>query len=175
VTPPDLTPSQQAMMRTLADHAKAETADRDLDATLATMTETPYLFLAPTLSGGEGSEGVRDFYRGLMRQLPQDFKLTPVTRTIGSDRVVTEYILTFTHNVAMDWLLPGLAPTGKRVETPMIIIFTFQGEKLESERLYWDQASMLMQLGVLEPGALPITGTQSAQKLHQLTKGGVEV
>ena len=168
MTPPDLTPSQQAMMRTLADHGKAEIADRDLDATLATMTEPPYIFLAPTLSGGEGREGVRDFYRGLMGQLPHDFKLAPITRTIGSDRVVTEYILTFTHNVAMDWLLPGIAPTGKRVETPMIIIFTCKGDKLESERLYWDQASMLMQLGLLEPGGLPITGTQSVQKLQQL-------
>ena len=100
--------------------------------------------------------------------VPQDFKLAPVTRTIGSDRVVTEYMLTFTHNVAMDWLLPGIAPTGKRVETPMIIIFTCKEDKLEGERLYWDQASMLMQLGLLEPGGLPITGTQSVQKLQQL-------
>jgi carboxymethylenebutenolidase len=72
----------------------------------------------------------------------------------------------------MDWLLPGIAPTGKQVAIPLIIIFTFQGEKVESERLYWDQASMLMQLGVLDPGGLPITGTQSVQKLQQLTKMG---
>ena len=68
--------------------------------------------------------------------------------------------------------MPDIAPTGKQVAIPLIIIFTFQGEKVESERLYWDQASMLMQLGVLDPGGLPITGTQSVQKLQQLTKMG---
>ena len=115
---------------------------------------------------------MRDFYKGLMGQLPQDFQVTPVTRTIGSNRIVRELILTFTHSVAMDWLLPGIAPTGKRVEIPLIIIFTFKGEKVEGERLYWDQASMLMQLGLLDPAGLPITGTQSVQKLQQLTKAG---
>src|SRR5262245_3945163 len=75
-------------------------------------------------------------------------------------------------SVAMDWLVPGIAPTGKWVEIPLIIIFTFQGEKVASERLYWDQASMLMQLGVLDPGGLPISGTHSVQKLRQLTKAG---
>jgi carboxymethylenebutenolidase len=172
MVPCDPTPSQQAMVQTLEKHGKAEFQDLDLDATLATMTEHPSLFFVPTLAGGSGREGVRDFYKGLMGQLPQDFQVTPVTDTIGSNRIVRELILTFTHSVAMDWLLPGIAPTGKRVEIPLIIIFTFQGEKVESERLYWDQASMLMQLGVLDPGGLPITGTQSVQKLQQLTKAG---
>ena len=114
--------------------------------------------------------GVRAFYRRLMQQLPKDFKLTPITRTIGNDRVATEFILTFTHDVAIDWLLPGLAPTGRRVETPMVIIFTFKDDKLESERLYWDQASMLMQLELLKPDGLPIVGTQNVKKLQELMK-----
>ena len=168
----DLTPSQQAIVKTLEAHGKAEFQDLDLDATLATMTEHPSLFFVPTLAGGNGREEVRDFYKGLMGQLPQDFQVTPVTRTIGSNRIVRELILTFTHSVTMDWLLPGIAPTGKRVEIPLIIIFTFKGEKVEGERLYWDQASMLMQLGLLDPAGLPITGTQSVQKLQQLTKAG---
>ena len=170
--PRDLTPSQRAMVQTREAHGKAEFQDLDLDATLATMTEHPYLFFVPTLAGGEGRTGVREFYRGMMGQLPPDFQVMPVTDTIGSNRIVRELILTFTHSVAMDWLLPGLAPTGKRVEIPLIIIFTFQGEKVASDRMYWDQASMLMQLGVLDPGGLPITGTQSVQKLRQLTKAG---
>src|SRR5262252_7947922 len=109
------------MMKTLADHGRAEVVDLDLDATLATMTGNPYIFPAPTLSGGEGVVAVREFYRRLMEQLPQDFKLTPITRTIGNDRMATEYILTFTHDVTVDWLLPSLAPTGRRVETPMVV------------------------------------------------------
>jgi carboxymethylenebutenolidase len=166
----DLTPSQQAMVKTLAEHGKAEFHDRDLEATLATMTEHPYLFFVPTLAGGEGRAGVRDFYRGMMGQLPPDFQVTPVTDTVGRNRIVRELLVTFTHSVAMDWLVPGIAPTGKRVEMPLILIFTFHGEKVASERLYWDQASLLMQLGVLDPGSLPITGMQSVQKLLQLTK-----
>src|SRR5262245_15197647 len=100
------------------------------------MTGNPYILPTPTLSGGEGVAGVREFYSRLMEQLPKDFKLTPITRIIGNDQVATEYTLTFTHDVAIDWLLPGLAPTGQRVETLMVIIFTFKGDKLESERLY---------------------------------------
>jgi carboxymethylenebutenolidase len=98
--------------------------------------------------------------------------VTPVTDTVGSNRIVRELILSFTHSVAMDWLVPGVAPTGKRVEIPLIIIFTFRGEKVASERLYWDQASLLLQLGVLDPSSLPITGAHSVQKLQQLTKAG---
>ena len=165
---PDLTPAQQTLMKTLADHGKAELVDLDVDATLATMTGNPYIFPTPTLSGREGVVGVREFYRRLMEQLPQDFKLAPITRTIGNDRIATEYILTFTHDVTIDWLLPGLAPTGRRVETPMVVIFTFKNDKLESERLYWDQASMLMQLGLLKPDVLPIVGSQNVKKLQEL-------
>src|SRR5262249_41810993 len=111
-------------MKILADHGRAELVDLDLDATLATMTGNPYIFATPTLAGGDGVAGVREFYRRLMKQLPKDFKLTAITRTIGDDRMATEYILSFTHDMAIDWLLPGLAPTGRRVETPMVIIFT---------------------------------------------------
>src|SRR5215475_5376562 len=127
MVPRDLTPSQRAMVQTRDAHGKAEFHDLDLDATLATMTEHPYLFFVPTLAGGEGREGVRDFYRGMMAQLPPDFQVTPVTDTIGSNRIVRELILTFTHSMTMNWLLPDLAPTGKWVEIPLIIIFTFHG------------------------------------------------
>ena len=167
---PDLTPAQEAMVKTLADHGRAEVVDRDLAATLATMTGNPYIFPAPTLSGAEGVVGVREFYRRLMEQLPKDFKLTLITQTIGNDRIAREFILTFTHDVAIDWLLPGLAPTGRRVETPMVIIFTFKDDTLESERLYWDQASMLMQLGLLKPEGLPIVGIQNVKKLQELMR-----
>ena len=164
------TRDHQTMLAAWQRHTHAEFVLRDADAALATMTENPYIFATPTLSGAEGVVGVREFYRRLMEQLPQDFKLTPITRTIGNDRIATEYILTFTHDVAIDWLLPGLAPTGRRVETPMVIIFTFKDDKLESERLYWDQASMLMQLGLLKPDGLPIVGTQNVKKLQELMK-----
>jgi carboxymethylenebutenolidase len=107
MVPRALTPSQQAMVQTLEAHGKAEFQDLDLDATLATMTEHPSLFFVPTLAGGNGREGVREFYKGTMAQLPQDFQVTPVTLTIGRNRIVRELILTFTHSVAMDSAIPA--------------------------------------------------------------------
>src|SRR5262245_19133510 len=98
MTEPVFTPAQQAMMKTIADHGQAEITDRDLDATLATMTESPYLFCSPTLAEAEGRDAVRAFYTKLMAQLPKDLKFTAVARTIGADRVVSELILTFTHD-----------------------------------------------------------------------------
>jgi len=168
MTEPDLTPSQQAMMKTLADHAEAEIIDRDLDAALATMTKNPYLFVSPTLAGAEGRDAVRDFYGHLMTQLPKDLKFTLVTRTIGTDRIVSELILTFTHDVAIDWLLPGIPPTAKQVELPIIVIYAFKGDKIDGERLYWDHASLLTQVGLLGAGDLPIT-TASVRRLRELS------
>ena len=171
---PALTPSQQAMMKTLADHGKAEIIDRDLDVTLATMTENPYLFVSPTLAGAEGRDAVREFYKNLMTQLPKDLKFTALTRTIGTDRIVSELILSFTHDVTIDWLLPGIPPTGRQVELPVIVICTFKGDKLDGERLYWDHASLLAQIGLLGAGGFPITTTaitttESVRRVRELS------
>src|SRR5262249_44423905 len=107
------------------------------------------IFISPTLAGAEGRDGVREFYTCLMMQIPKDLTFTPVTRTISTNRIVTEYVVSFTHDVTIDWLLPRIPPTGKQVEIPVIVIYTFKGNKLDSEHLYWDQASVLMQIGVL--------------------------
>ena len=168
MTEPVLTPSQQAMMKTLTDHGKAEIIDGDLDATLATMTENPYLFVSATLASAEGRDAVRDFYKHLMTQLPNDLKFTAVTRTIGTDRIVSELILTFTHDVAIDWLLPGIPPTGKQVELPVIVLYTFKGDKIDGERLYWDHASLLAQVGLLGAGGLRVA-TESVRRIRELS------
>ena len=65
----------------------------------------------------------------------------------------------------MDWMLPGLAPTGKRIEVPLIAIVRFREGKLAHEHIYWDQASVLVQLGLLDAGALPVAGVESARKV----------
>ena len=170
-----LTPSQQAMLKVLGEHAKAELTDMDLDATMATMAENPYIILVASATGGDDHQGVREFYRGMMAgQLPQDLKMTSISTTIGSAQLVSEFILSFTHDVAMDWLLPGVPPTGKRVEVPMVVAFSFRDGNLASERIYCDQASMLVQIGVLDPGDLPIAGLEGVRKLRQLTGIGQE-
>ena len=89
----------------------------------------------------------------------------PISRTIGSDRLVDEMIVRFTHSIEMDWMLPGIAPTGKRVECATVAIVQFRDGKLFNEHIYWDQASVLVQLGLLDPSTLPIAGVETARKV----------
>jgi carboxymethylenebutenolidase len=96
--------------------------------------------------------------------MPPDMELTPLSRTIGTDQLVDEMVVKFTHTVRIDWMLPGIAPTGKRVEVPVVAIVRFRDGKLAHEHIYWDQASVLVQLGLLDPGTLPVVGIDSARK-----------
>lgn len=152
----------------LENHRKAELEARDVDGTLATMTESPYLFFIGTLTGGRGVEAVRKFYTTMLGQLPRDMRWIPISRTVGDNQVVIESILSFTHDIAVDWLLPGISPTGKMVEIPMAIVFTFEAGKLKSERVYWDLASTLVQLGLLNAPNLPLSGPEAARTLRSL-------
>ena len=94
-----------------------------------------------------------------------DTKLIPISRTVGSDRVVDELLFSFTHNTEIDWMLPGVAPTGKYVEIPLVAIVCFRGNKLYHEHIYWDQASVLVQIGLLKGDSLPVAGIETAKKL----------
>ena len=75
-----------------------------------------------------------------------------------------EMLFCFTHDIEIDWMLPGIAPTGKYVEIPLVAIICFRGDKLYNEHIYWDQASVLVQIGVLDPEGLPVAGAQTARK-----------
>ncbi|MEG4281317.1 ester cyclase [Microcoleus sp. MON1_C1] len=109
---------------------------------------------------------MREFYsKYLISQMPPDMELTPISRTIGTNQLVDEMVAKFTHTIQMDWMLPGIAPTGKRVEVPVVAIIRFRGGKLAHEHIYWDQASVLVQLGMLDPGTLPVVGVDSARKV----------
>lgn len=165
------TACEQAMLDLIEAHRVAELEKRDVDATLATMADSPYIYFAPTLSGGDDEKGVRTFYTTMLGQLPNDMKWIPISRTIGDDKIVLESILTFTHDIQVDWLLPGIAPTGKALEIPMVLIFSFENNKIKSERIYWDLASTLKQMGLLQSDTLPIVGVESAKKLQELIGG----
>ena len=146
-------------------HVDQEFKDRDADATIATMTLDAYVNHVPTLTGGYGVEQLHRFYKyHFISRLPPDTKVVPISRTIGSDRVVDELIFCFTHDCEIDFLVPGVAPTGKYAEVPTVVVIEFRGDKLYNEHIYWDQASMLAQLGVLDPKGLPIAGIESARK-----------
>ena len=164
--PTGITHYQQALSDAWDEHLRHEFASRDVDATISTMGEQPRVNHIPVMTGGEGREQLRDFYgRYFLRQLPPDITITPVSRTIGQDRVVDELNVTFTHSLTMTWMLPGIAPTQKRVEVALVVVAQFEAGKLAHEHLYWDQASVLVQLGLLDPKVLPVLGAQSPRSV----------
>lgn len=161
-----LSAEQEAMVALFQKHVDAELAG-DLDTTMATMTDNPHLNHVPSMAGGVGREGVRAFYRDHLvgKFFPPDLTMTVVSRTVGQDQVVDELALSFTHTAMMDWLLPGVAPTGKRVEMVVAVIVGFKGGKISHEHIYWDQASVLVQVGLLDPTGLPVGGAEIARKV----------
>lgn len=147
-------------------HVGFEFQTRDVDATMDSMVAEPYVYVVPTMTGGFGHEELYHFYKHhFIFQSPDDIHGIPISRTVGADRIVDEHILCFTHNRVMDWILPGVAPTGKYVEIPLIAIVSFRGGKLYNEHIYWDQASVLAQVGLLDPTNLPIVGAECSKKL----------
>ena len=147
-------------------HIAREFADFDVDATMETMVAEPYVHCVPIMIGGFGSQGVRRFYREhFINQIPKDAKVTPISRTVGKDQVVDEFILSFTHDTQWDYLLPGIAPTGKRVELPHVLVMKFENGKVAHEHVWWDQATLLVQVGLLDPGKLPIVVIEQARTL----------
>ena len=147
-------------------HTELEFGERDAEETMATMVAEPYVNHIPTMTGGVGYRDLLRFYANhFIPKTPQDTKLIPISRTIGADRIVDEMLFSFTHDIEIDWMLPGVAPTGKYVEVPLIAIVRFRGDKLYNEHIYWDQASVLVQIGLLDPALLPVAGVATAKKL----------
>ncbi len=148
------------------EHCRCEFETRDAKATMATMVPQPYVNHIPTMTGGVGHEQLLRFYaHHFIPVNPPDFRLIPVSRTVGADTLVDEFVVHFTHTTLMDWLLPGVPPTGRRVEIPTVAIVKFEGDKVAHEHIYWDQASVLVQVGLLEPRGLPVAGADTAHKL----------
>ncbi|MFN4260375.1 MAG: dienelactone hydrolase family protein [Gemmataceae bacterium] len=147
-------------------HCEMEFTVRDAEETMKTMVAQPYVNHIPTMTGGVGFEELHRFYKNhFIPKLPKDTKLIPISRTIGVDRVVDELLFCFTHDTEIDFLLPGVPPTGKYVEIPLVAIVCFRGGKLYHEHIYWDQATALVQIGLLDPKGLPVAGHECARKL----------
>ncbi len=151
-------------------HVRAEFVERSVDATMATMTDTPYVTHVPVLTGGYGRDEVRTFYASwFVGRWPADTQVSQVSRTLGQGRVIDELIVTFTHDVEMPALLPGVAPTGRKVALPHVVVMGIVGGKVAYEHIYWDQASLLVQVGLLDPARLPVSGAEQARKLRDPT------
>jgi carboxymethylenebutenolidase len=147
-------------------HCRHEFETRDVDATMATMVATPYVNHVPTMTGGVGHDQLKRFYKyHFIGGNPPDTTLTPVSRTVGADQIVDELVFSFTHTSEIDWMLPGIAPTGRKVEVPLVAIVKFVDGKVAHEHIYWDQASVLVQIGKLDPKGLPVAGAETAHKV----------
>ncbi len=147
-------------------HCEYEFGTRNVDDTMSTMVAEPYVNHIPTMTGGVGYKNLHAFYTNhFVNSNPPDTSLVPISRTVGSTQVVDEMIFSFTHTTEIPWMLPGVAPTGKRVEVPLLAVINFRGDKLYHEHIYWDQASVLVQIGLLDPKLLPVTGVEQSRKL----------
>jgi carboxymethylenebutenolidase len=148
------------------EHTDHEFVTRDTEATLRTMVEDAYVNHVPVLTGGRGKEALRAFYsKDFIPRMPPDTALTPVSRTVGENQLVDEMIFSFTHTQEMPWMLPGVAPTNRPVKIPLVVIVKFRDGKLAHEHIYWDQASVLKQIGLLTDPALPVYGVETAEKV----------
>jgi len=162
---PRLTKAQEKLRGLWEKHLEGEFTTCDTEATLATMVPEAYVNHIPVMTGGVGRDALREFYsRKFIPQMPPDTSMTPISRTIGTDQLVDEMVFSFTHTIPMDWMLPGIEPTGRRVEVALVAIVRFVRGKVAHEHIYWDQASVLAQLGLIDPQTLPVAGVESARK-----------
>ncbi|MDE0060381.1 MAG: nuclear transport factor 2 family protein, partial [Defluviicoccus sp.] len=147
-------------------HVRHEFETRDVDATMATMIDEPYVNHVPTLAGGVGHDMLKRFYKyHFVEQNSRERSSTLVSETVGPDRIVLETVVRFRHDRVLDRYFPGIPPTGKMVEIPTLLLVRFRGDLVCHEHIYWDQASALSQIGALDAAGLPVAGAEAAAKV----------
>lgn len=162
------------------EHTYFEFEVRSVAKTMGTMVQEPYVNHVPTMAGGVGREKLTAFYRDhFIFTNPLDTKIEPVSRTVGPDRVVDEFLFTLTHTQMVDWLLPGVPPTGRKLRVPFVAVVNVRGDRLYHEHIWWDHASLLKQAGLLpdsvsldtERVRLPVVGEEGGRLLADETDG----
>jgi carboxymethylenebutenolidase len=157
---------QAEMIAKWEEHISYEFSTRDVSSTIATMVEDAYVNHIPVMTGGYGHAALRQFYaEDFISRMPADTAIKLISRTLGEDQLVDEMIFSFTHTEEMPWMLPGVPPTYRHVDIPLVVVVGFREGKLAHERIYWDQASVLKQIGLLTDSSLPVFGAETAQKL----------
>jgi carboxymethylenebutenolidase len=160
------TPRERHLIELWERHMRYEFTERDAARTVDTMSDDNYVNHVPVMTGGRGRDEMLEFYgRHFIPKMPADTRITPVCRTVGQERVIDEIIFSFTHDVEMDWMLPGVPPTGRHVDVPTVVVVQLGNDDIVCERIYWDQASVLVQIGLLDPSKLPVAGAESARKV----------
>ncbi len=158
--------NQVEMIALWDEHISYEFSTRNVSSTIATMVEDAYVNHVPVMTGGYGHAALRRFYKeDFISPMPADTSIQLISRTVGQDQLVDEIIFSFTHTDEMPWMLPGVPPTHRHVEIPLVVVVGFREGKLAHERIYWDQASVLKQIGLLTDPSLPVFGAETAHKL----------
>lgn len=147
------------------EHLRLEFAAKDVEQIMGTMVSQPYVNHVPTMTGGVGYEMLARFYKFHFVDDNPDHRVIPISRTIGINRVVDEFVVCLTHDREISWLAPNVKPTGRYLEIPIVAIVGFRGGKLHHEHIYWDQSTVLVQLGLLDRCGLPVAGVEVARKL----------
>ncbi len=151
MTQPQRVLTREQLEELWAEHIAGEFQTKDVEATLATMVDDAYVNHVPVNSGGRGKAELRVFYRdNFIPSWPDDLQMELVNRVVGDAQLVDELHLRFTHNKRMEWFLPNVPPTNKNVEIDLVVVVQFRGNKLACERIYWDQATVLRQVGLLK-------------------------
>jgi carboxymethylenebutenolidase len=174
MTTAEFTERQLILIQSWEAHMKAEFADSSVEETMNTMIEEipdekiAFVNHVPTMTGGFTRNQVKDFYtKYFIPQMPEGTETKLISRTVGNDQIVDEMIFSFNHNIHMAWMLPGINPTFKNVEIPLVAIIGFDEKaKVAFERIYWDQAGVLLQLGLINAKGLPIVGIEQARKVQ---------
>jgi len=144
--------SSQQLEQLWAEHLKGEFETKDVEETLATMVADASVTHMPVNTGGRGKEALRIFYRDdFIPSWPDDLEMKPVNRVVGDAQLVDELHVTFTHSKPMNWFLPNVPPTHKKIAVDFVVVVQFRGDKLACERIYWDHAAVLRQAGLLKP------------------------
>src|SRR6266540_987876 len=152
-------------------HVKYEFIDHDVKATMKTMVNEPIVHNVPVLTGGVGFDNVFNFYKDqFVGKMPDDTKITRISRTVGKNQVVDELILCFTHDIEIKSMLPGIPPTVSYLKFQILELMKFEGNKILHEHIYWDQASLLVQVGLIDSKSLPVTGIEQAKNLLKVSK-----
>ena len=158
--------NQDEMIALWNEHISHEFSTRDVDSTIATMVEDAYVNHVPVMTGGYGHAALHRFYaQDFISQMPADTSIQLIARTVGEGQLVDEIIFSFTHTEEMPWMLPGVPPTHRHVKIPLVVVVGFRKGKLAHERIYWDQASVLKQIGLLTDPSLPVFGAETARKV----------
>ena len=157
---------EQEMLSILENHVAAE-MEGNLDLTMSTMTKNPHLLNVANMMGGDDNEGVKKFYKDHLvgKFFPPDVEFNRISLTIGRNQIVEELVIAFTHTQMIEWLLPNIEPTNKNIKIGLVVVVGIKDKKISHEHIYWDQASVLVQAGLINPKGLPVVGQQSAEKL----------